>query len=773
MQYLANTILYSNGAGRKSVFSGTFAPMNNGNLMFYKASVNNVNCLINSFTLDVRRVKFVDAEFIEIAPFAFTNYTITSESSIGSSDWGGSGGSSGTVGVGGGTVDTSNFVVKTGAVTQNIEGSVTVEGAVVAGATNGIAPDDLPVATSSLFGVIKFDAATLGLNGSGQLTVIGGGWSNVAWGVPTSQYSPLTINSVTRNLSVDGHTHSYFLDLDLKNIQGGDSNHRLELGYTARDYVNWYEYGGLWKFIQRQGAIETELLQINTVNILYKGNSIWHAGNFNPSNYLPLSGGTLSGNLWVGGVGLDAAILVRNISSYESGTLGLNPWGGNVTINGNTAWHAGNDGAGSGLDADLLDGRQCIGFTNNYSDLETLNLNFDTIDFGGINSSFVARCESGVLNPPIPYVYNWSLWQQGNKFRGSQIAIHAYALGTGMYVRSSSYDNNAWNNWRKVAFEDSNVASATKLANTRTIWGQSFNGEGNVTGALSGATTGTFSSLLSCVNLIVTNSGTNRAVITQTSIGDAPTDFKIGTNNADRWSITCRDSSLNYGLGIYNYGRLNFDMFIFGNTGNIGINTTTDYGYKLDVNGTLRTIGAAYLNSTLAVTGASTFTGLLTANGGINAANVVSSGAVVAGALNGTLPDDLPVATSSLFGVVKSGASINNNAGVININGRHYTTTSTYTDAAVREITAELALGTGSMANGTLDQIQLSFAPITTTRGLTANVIATNTGEGMGLKLSFRKDTGTGRWYIMIYNDSGAAVTRDGILLSIRGQQTI
>ena len=148
-------------------------------------------------------------------------------------------------------------------------------------------------------------------------------------------------------------------------------------------------------------------------------------------------------------------------------------------------------------------------------------------------------------------------------------------------------------------------------------------------------------------------------------------------------------------------------------------------------------------------------------------------GAVVAGALNGTLPSDLPVATSSLFGVFKTGASINNNAGVVNINGRHYTTTSTYTDASVREITAELALGTGSMANGTLDQIQLSFAHLTTTRGLTANVIATDTGAGMGLKLSFRKDTGTGRWYIMVYNDSGDSVTRDGILLSIRGQQTI
>ena len=39
-----------------------------------------------------------------------------------------------------------------------------------------------------------------------------------------------------------------------------------------------------------------------------------------------------------------------------NGTLSAN--GGSVLISGNVAWHAGNDGAGSGLDADLLDGVQ-------------------------------------------------------------------------------------------------------------------------------------------------------------------------------------------------------------------------------------------------------------------------------------------------------------------------------------------------------------------------------------------------------------------------------
>ena len=55
-------------------------------------------------------------------------------------------------------------------------------------------------------------------------------------------------------------------------------------------------------------------------------------------------------------------------------TYGLSTYGGadlatdtgSVTISGSTAWHAGNDGAGSGLDADLLDGQQATAFMGQY-----------------------------------------------------------------------------------------------------------------------------------------------------------------------------------------------------------------------------------------------------------------------------------------------------------------------------------------------------------------------------------------------------------------------
>lgn len=42
----------------------------------------------------------------------------------------------------------------------------------------------------------------------------------------------------------------------------------------------------------------------------------------------------------------------------------------------------------------------------------------------------------------------------------------------------------SWSEWKSIAFIDSNVASATKLATPRLIWGQSFDGTQDITGAL-------------------------------------------------------------------------------------------------------------------------------------------------------------------------------------------------------------------------------------------------------------------------------------------------
>ena len=63
---------------------------------------------------------------------------------------------------------------------------------------------------------------------------------------------------------------------------------------------------------------------------------------------------------------------------------------------------------------------------------------------------------------------------------GAQLLSHN--RGNNIFYRSRW--NGAFKDWREIAFTDSNVASATKLATPRTIWGQSFDGTGNVGGDL-------------------------------------------------------------------------------------------------------------------------------------------------------------------------------------------------------------------------------------------------------------------------------------------------
>ena len=71
-----------------------------------------------------------------------------------------------------------------------------------------------------------------------------------------------------------------------------------------------------------------------------------------------------------------------------------------VKINGNTVWHAGNDGAGSGLDADLLDGISSVSFVRSDAD-DILNGQYTISD--GADEKLIL---SGSSNPYIR-------WQEG------------------------------------------------------------------------------------------------------------------------------------------------------------------------------------------------------------------------------------------------------------------------------------------------------------------------------------------------------------------------
>jgi hypothetical protein len=83
----------------------------------------------------------------------------------------------------------------------------------------------------------------------------------------------------------------------------------------------------------------TALGRAGTGALTYGGNTVWHAGNDGA------------------GTGLDADLLDGNHASYFA-PLSSPALTGTPTISGNTIWHAGNDGSTSGLDADLLDGNE-------------------------------------------------------------------------------------------------------------------------------------------------------------------------------------------------------------------------------------------------------------------------------------------------------------------------------------------------------------------------------------------------------------------------------
>ena len=62
-----------------------------------------------------------------------------------------------------------------------------------------------------------------------------------------------------------------------------------------------------------------------------------------------------------------------------------------------------------------------------------------------------------------------------------EILAPYYDPSRGLQLRYA-VDDNRFTSWRSFAFEDGNIASATKLQTARTLWGQSFNGTENVSG---------------------------------------------------------------------------------------------------------------------------------------------------------------------------------------------------------------------------------------------------------------------------------------------------
>lgn len=117
-------------------------------------------------------------------------------------------------------------------------------------------------------------------------------------------------------------------------------------------------------------------------------------------------------------------------------------WNGNGT---NKYWHAGNDGAGSGLDADTLDGLSSASFAKNASAITLAQLNSITLDPGFYSVEGLA-----ISGLPSTYTYIIQLATYTGGGYKSQVAV-PFDNGTnqGMYMRVSVAS--VWGNWEKIA----------------------------------------------------------------------------------------------------------------------------------------------------------------------------------------------------------------------------------------------------------------------------------------------------------------------------------
>lgn len=127
-----------------------------------------------------------------------------------------------------------------------------------------------------------------------------------------------------------------------------------------------------------------------------------------------------------------------------------------------------------------------------------------------------------------------------------------------------------WSEWRQFAYTDMNVASATKLQTARTLWGQSFDGTGNVSGNMTGVGSISASSLITAKAF----KGTSINYECDDNGGTAGYEGEINVKAAGKLFLQNRGGTL----------------VMCTNGGNVGIGNYSP-AYKLDVVGNSRFAG--------------------------------------------------------------------------------------------------------------------------------------------------------------------------------------
>lgn len=277
--------------------------------------------------------------------------------------------------------------------------------------------------------------------------------------------------------------------------------------------------------------------------------------------------------------------LLMNASAFD-----INCPNNLVRVGGNKVWHEGNDGSGSGLDADLLDGTHkgnigggiptIIKYPSGDSQFgsDDTNVYLKNI-LGYMYENYKGNANDtlliGIGHPNsrgtmLTHLYsNESINSEGLPRYSSCLylplgATRPYYFGTNDYVYFQE----------RIAFTTSNVASATKLQTPRTIWGQSFDGTGNVIGDMYNV------------------GGINASGIIKTAVDGAAYYFGVNGHYIGSNSDTERKDFYIWGIGEYDLkiGTNEVERIRVTKNGNVGFSTTSPQ-YKVDVTGDIRATG--------------------------------------------------------------------------------------------------------------------------------------------------------------------------------------
>lgn len=283
------------------------------------------------------------------------------------------------------------------------------------------------------------------------------------------------------------------------------------------------------------------------------------------SGYLPLSGGTLTGNVTFNAINKGIYLTDSNGDTYAA-----------IINNAENLWigaraatdihHAGNTyiSAGSGS-----------AYINRLAN--SARANYLILDSGNY-SSYALPLSGGQMTGHLT-------WKDTTALPKTTTPLFMLTM--------DRFDDGGTTRYANL--EDVTVGKATTLETSRTIWGQPFDGSANITGALSSVTSITMSSHINMNNNTSIKSndtdGTTRAIVSYNSSNHLILGYDVPASGGSTFIY-----GTNIGFRTNGTGTANQAMYITSEQ-NVGIGTTTP-GYKLGVVGTVGISGDIYLHNT-------------------------------------------------------------------------------------------------------------------------------------------------------------------------------